>query len=112
MKQEMIQAFAMKNSGMFDAADLAVIQEKLANLDDSSVPVIMGIEFKNPTTITLIAVFLGWERFFLDDIGLGVAKLLTCYGFGIWGFIDMFTAGKRARRYNFKKFNEALCLCR
>jgi TM2 domain-containing membrane protein YozV len=33
--------------------------------------------------------FLGADRFYLGQTGLGVAKLLTCGGVGIWYFIDL-----------------------
>ena len=34
--------------------------------------------------IILFAGSLGIDRFFIGDTGLGIAKLITCGGFGIW----------------------------
>jgi hypothetical protein len=39
----------------------------------------------------------------LGEVGLGVAKLLTCGGCGIWAIIDSFTAPARTRKYNSEK---------
>lgn len=44
-----------------------------------------------PTAI-LFALFLGWfgvDRFYLGYCGLGVAKLLTLGGIGVWWMTDL-----------------------
>ena len=40
----------------------------------------------------LLSVFVGWlgvDRFYVGHTGLGVLKLLTCGGIGIWALIDL-----------------------
>jgi TM2 domain-containing membrane protein YozV len=47
---------------------------------------------RSRSTAFLLSYFLGWlgaDRFYMGQIGLGVLKLLTCGGFGIWYLIDM-----------------------
>ena len=69
------------------------------------------LQFKNPTTMLLIAFFLGGygvDRFMLSDTTMAIVKLCTCGGCGIWALIDLFSAGKRTREYNLNKINEIL----
>jgi hypothetical protein len=69
---------------------------------------LQSIKLQKPQTIFLIALLLGWERFLLGDIGLGIVKVITGYGCGIWWVIDVFSAKKRAMKYNFVQFQKAI----
>ena len=47
---------------------------------------------KSKTTAIILSVLLGQlgvDRFYLGYVGLGVVKLITCGGFGIWWLIDL-----------------------
>tara|TARA_B110000211_G_C14010051_1_gene522665 strand:- start:697 stop:1032 length:336 start_codon:yes stop_codon:yes gene_type:complete len=104
MEKAKIDMFIGMNSENFEPQDLMAIRDKLEKIDDGKFLVIQGTEFQKPSTIFLIALLLGWERFWLDDMALGILKIVTCYGCFIWWIVDVFSAKERAKKYNFKKF--------
>lgn len=67
-----------------------------------------SVELKNPTTILLISILLGWDRFFLGQTGLGLLKLLTCNGIMVWWLVDLFSVSDRTKTYNYQKLNMLL----
>ena len=95
------------NAENFAPEVLPIVKSKLEQMDNSQMMYLQSASFKKPSTIFLIAFILGWERFLLDDIGLGVLKLITGYGCGIWWLVDIISAKKRAQKYNFEQFQKA-----
>jgi TM2 domain-containing membrane protein YozV len=65
----------------------------------------MSIEWRD----SLVAMILSWylgvlgvDRFYRGEIGLGIIKLITGGGFGIWWFVDAIIATVRFGRENRK----------
>ena len=111
MEQQKIDMFLAQNAEKLPKDKIFLLQSALDNLDDSKAMLLNSVEFKDPTTVLILAILLGGygvDRFMLGEAGLGVAKLLTCGGAGIWAIVDMFTATDRARQYNYKKLQETL----
>lgn len=104
MEKSKVDMFIGLNVENFNPQDLVAIREKLEKMDEEKFYIIQGADFQKPSNILLIAILLGWERFWLDDVVLGIVKIITCYGCGIWWLIDIFSAKDRAKAYNFKKF--------
>src|SRR5574344_47063 len=110
MEKSKVEMFLGLNSENFKEEDLVIVKEKLEQLSEEKFYIIQGLEFQKPSMILIIAIFLGWERFWLDDVGLGVVKIVTGYGCGIWWLVDIISAKKRAKEYNFKKLTQKLAL--
>jgi TM2 domain-containing membrane protein YozV len=80
-------------------------------MDDSKWVMISTQQYKDPTTsliVSIIAGGLGIDRFMIGDTGLGIGKLLTCGGFGIWTIIDWFLIQGATREKNMQKLQQFL----
>ena len=82
------------------------LKDKLKSLDDDKVTLLQTIEFKDPTTLLLVSIFigtLGIDRFMIGDTGMGILKLLTGGLCGILTIIDWFTISKKVKESNFNQ---------
>ncbi len=111
MEETKVSTFLMMNAKYFPNSAIAVVRGKLEQLDDSKLTAISSIDFKEPTTILLVSIFLGSlgiDRFMIGDIGMGILKLLTAGLCGILTIIDWFTISNKVKEDNFRKFMEAV----
>jgi len=101
----------MSNGKFFESHHINDIRERLIALDESKWAILSTTQFKDPTTtiiVSLLAGGLGIDRFMIGDTGLGVGKLLTCGGMGIWTIIDWFMIQKATREKNMQKIQQFL----
>ena len=106
MDQQKIVMFIMTNQKYFPAEKIIFLKEKLRTIDEEKFTLISAIDFKEPTTLLLISLFLGTlgiDRFMLGDTGLGILKLLTGGCCGILTIIDWFTITQKTKQVNFNK---------
>ena len=69
------------------------------------------LNLKSPMTGLILGLFLGGlgvDRFYKGDIGLGILKIVTLGGFGIWILVDLFIVGKGIRKDNLQKVMMAI----
>jgi len=95
----------------FEGHYLMAIRDKLLQLDDARLISLQTINFKDPSTILIVSIIgghFGIDRFLIGDVGLGVAKVLTCGGLGIWTIVDWFLIMGRTREVNMEKLQQVL----
>jgi TM2 domain-containing membrane protein YozV len=106
-----VDLFLLTHSKSFETHHLSFIREKLLALDDSQWIIIQSINIKDPMLSLIISIVgghFGIDRFLIGDIGLGIGKLITCGGIGIWTVIDWFLIMDATRDRNFKKLQPYL----
>jgi TM2 domain-containing membrane protein YozV len=111
MESQKVDMFVMTNGKFFESHKINLIRERLISMDDSKWPVLSTIQFKDPTTSLIVSLLgggLGIDRFMIGDTGLGVGKLLTCGGLGIWTIIDWFMIMDATREKNIAKLQQFL----
>ena len=92
----------------FPEESLYYIRQHLEATDEEKRQLFFSIEFKDPMMaliLSLICGSLGGDRFYIGDITLGVLKLLTCGGFGVWTIVDYFLIMKATKKKNFEKLS-------
>lgn len=104
MDASKVDMYIMANQKYLPAEKIVYVKEKLLSADESKFNLLSTIEFKDPTTILLVSIFLGplgIDRFMLGETGMGILKLLTLGVCGILTIIDWFTVQKKAKERNF-----------
>jgi TM2 domain-containing membrane protein YozV len=111
MDAQKVDMFIMANGKFFESHHVMQIRERLVSLDDSKWVEVQTLQFKDPTTLLIVSLLgggLGIDRFMLGDTGMGVGKLITCGGFGIWTIIDWFMIMGATREKNMEKLQRVL----
>ena len=88
------------------AESIPYVRQQLLHFGDSQQALIVMSQFKDPTVSIILSIlcgYLGVDRFYLGDIGLGIGKLLTCGGIYIWWLIDIFLIMNATRQKNLQK---------
>ena len=111
MEESKVDMFMMINNSNLPSMSLPSIRQQLLALPDDRSSVLHTTQFKNPTTAIILSVLIGHfgiDRFYIGDTGLGIAKLLTCGGVGIWTLVDWFLIMGLARQRNYDTLVAAL----
>ena len=93
------------NAKYFPTEQVQYIRQRLEALPEQQLSMLYSISFQDPTMMLVISLLggtLGIDRFILGQVGLGVGKLLTCGGCGIWSIVDWFLIMDATRQSNAK----------
>ena len=104
MDAQRVDMFIMTNQKYLPAEKIMFVKQKLMAIDEEKFSMVSAVDFKDPTTILLVSLFLGTlgiDRFMLGETGMGILKLLTCGVCGILTIIDWFSVSKKAKELNY-----------
>ena len=111
MEKSKIDLYLTTNAKYFEPTAIPIIRQKLESASDDTFLTLQATELKDPTSVLLVSIFLGYlgiDRFLIGDVGIGILKLLTCGVCGILTIIDWFTISKKTKQLNMSKISMIL----
>lgn len=110
-----INNWLMMNKQYFSNIQLMRLQRKLEGMDASQIELLSTLKLKDPASALVLSILLGGfgiDRIYIGQTFLGVLKLVTVGGFGIWYFIDWFFIMGATRNANYRAVEQSLRLLR
>jgi TM2 domain-containing membrane protein YozV len=111
MESQKVDMFLMMNSRFFNPESIPYVKKLMEDAPDERAMMVQITPYKDPYVFLIISIVgghLGIDRMLLGETGLGIAKLLTCGGLGIWTIVDWFTIMQRTRDNNFTRLQQLL----
>lgn len=105
MDPNKVNQFLAMNAKFFTTQQLMDLRNRFLAMPDHVDPFVYAANLKDPTTSLIVSLLLGGlgiDRFMIGDVGLGVGKLLTAGGCGIWALIDLFLIMDATRDKNYR----------
>lgn len=103
--------YIMTNGKYFHSHQLPHLRERLMGMDEMKMVMVQSAPIKNPQTSLIVSILaggLGIDRFMIGDVGLGIGKLLTCGGFGVWTIVDWFMIQNATKDKNYTNIQQFL----
>lgn len=106
-------SYIAANASNLPAEALPVLRDRLATLSEKQKAYVLSADLKSPVVALVLSFFLGGfgaDRFYIGQVGLGVAKLLllSWATLGIWPLVDWFLIMGATKQVNLQRLNEVL----
>ena len=109
MGSKKVNHMLMMLSSKIPAGSIPSVRTRLENTDISESEILaLQSQMKDPLLSILLSIFigsLGIDRFYIGDVGLGIGKLLTGGGCGIWWLIDIFLIVDATKQKNLEQLS-------
>ena len=108
MEQQQVEQLIAIYGNKLPIESIFTVREKLLSMDYNTASIILA-QAKDPTISIILSIIVGsWgiDRIYIGDVGLGIIKLLTRGGCGIWWLIDLFLIMDATKRKNLLQITE------
>lgn len=106
MEQQQVEQLIAIYGNKIPFESILTVREKLQDMDYTTASIILA-QAKDPTISIILSIIvgsLGIDRIYIGDIGLGILKLITCGGCGVWWLIDLFLIMDATKQKNLQQF--------
>lgn len=110
---DLVHRYLIAVSSKLPQYRLAELKRELELLEEYRLQGLSYIDLHDPSMLvglSFIAGYLGLDRFLIGDIGLGIGKLLTFGGCGIWWFVDLFLISGATKAKNYRLIKRAISI--
>lgn len=107
--EEMANNYLMYNAKYYEASAIPYLRQELLKMTLPQFQALQMTERKDPIILLIISIvvgYLGIDRILLGQVGLGIVKLITCGGLGIWTIIDWVLIMGETRKVNLESFRK------
>lgn len=111
MEKSKIDLFFAGHVERFPENKLLILKEKLERQPDDRFYTLQTAKTHSPLLMLFMSFSLGLigvDRFLLGQIGLGILKLITLGGLGVWYVIDWFVMMEATRNENFERIMDRI----